>query len=64
MEYENGNYYEGAWKDGAYHGKGVFYESLLGVRSKGSWVEGKKHGIFKETLKNGAVITGTYDLGQ
>ena len=31
---------------------------------KGAWIEGKKKGEFKETLKNGAVISSRYENGE
>jgi len=42
--------YYGQWMLGVKHGKGISIEK--GVHSKGTWVEGRKHGRFFVTIQN------------
>ena len=54
MTYPNGNKYEGEWKDGMMHGKGVLTD-LDGNKYEGEWEKGEMHGTGKMTYKNGDI---------
>jgi hypothetical protein len=41
--YDNGDRYEGEWKDGKRHGQGTLYYKS-GSRYEGEWKDGKRHG--------------------
>jgi len=48
----SGDVYEGNFKDGIYHGKGI-YIFKNGDKHEGEWIYGKRNGKFKRTLLNG-----------
>jgi hypothetical protein len=56
-----GNKYSGEFKDGQRHGEGL-YETENGSY-KGSFFEGKQHGKGTQTLKDGRVFSGEWNLG-
>lgn len=39
MKWKDGSYYEGYWKGGKQHGKGM-YQDANGRRQEGNWMEG------------------------
>jgi len=43
-EFSDGTSYKGEWKDGKYHGKGIFSDSAGDDKYKGKWKNGKMHG--------------------
>jgi hypothetical protein len=43
FEWPDGRRYEGMWKEGKQHGKGVLYEKD-GSQKVGEWIEGKQVG--------------------
>ncbi len=59
-DFSDGTRYKGEWKDGQYHGQGIFYGSRKYDYYKGNWKNGRRHGkgistyfdgIQKRTLK-------------
>jgi hypothetical protein len=54
-QFENGNYYEGEFKDGVPHGAGIMFEKLTGKELEGIWQDGKF--IRAEKLDKGKQIT-------
>ncbi len=59
MKYENGNVYEGEWKDGKRHGKG---EIILvnGGSYEGEWKDDKRNGQGKMLYKDGSSYEGEW----
>ena len=45
--YENGDYYEGQWKNGLENGFGKLYNENGNIKYKGDWVNGKREGFGK-----------------
>ena len=43
-DFSDGTSYKGEWKDGKYHGKGIFSDSAGDDKYKGKWKNGKMHG--------------------
>jgi len=43
-EFSDGTSYKGEWKDGKYHGEGIFSDSAGDDKYKGKWKNGKMHG--------------------
>ena len=60
--YDNGDQYDGEWKDGKAHGHGVM-ESSDG-QYQGQWKDDVPHGQGKYTLANGDVYEGTFEKGR
>ena len=61
--FENGDIYEGGFKDGLKHGKGT-----LTTRNKrsyeGDWENDKPHGFGINTFPNGKIYTGYFSKGR
>jgi len=57
--YDNGDTYEGEWRDGNRDGKGR-YVSVSGWYYEGGWKENKKHGQGKYVRKDGNVYEGEW----
>ena len=63
MMYENGDVYEGYWKDGKMHGKGTMrYEN--GDVYEGDWKDGKMDGEGTMTNKKGAKYSAKWKDGK
>ena len=45
MNYNNGEKYEGQWKNHKFSGNGTFI-SKDGIKYRGKWLDGEKHGEF------------------
>lgn len=62
--YFDGNYYEGEWKNGLRHGKGV--ETYYGMKGRytGEWKEDMKEGSGEEVYKNGDTYEGGFKAGK
>ena len=43
-DFSDGTSYKGEWKDGKYHGEGIFSDSAGDDKYKGKWKNGKMHG--------------------
>lgn len=56
----SGAYYEGNFKNGKYHGKGIWYNPGNGYYYEGDWVNGKSHGQGIARMPNGEVLIGTW----
>jgi hypothetical protein len=56
---ENGDVYDGYWRDKLRHGHGRF-EQMDGYLYEGSWVDDKKSGIGRERLTNGVNYQGEF----
>ena len=59
-EWENGDFYEGMWKNGKPDGNGVFYFEN-GDNYTGRFSEGLKNGHGKYTWKDGNTYDGNWD---
>ncbi len=60
FKYENGDTYEGQWKDGLKHGNGKFtWED--GGAYEGQWKDGLMHGNGKYTFKSGNTYEGQFE---
>ena len=56
--WNNGDVYEGEWKDNLRHGNGKYTEE--GFTYEGQWQLDLKHGRGKMVCKNGDIFTGTW----
>jgi hypothetical protein len=54
--------YSGQWKDGEFHGLGV-YELSNGNKYDGDWIRGKRHGQGKYYYANGEIYDGNWVNG-
>lgn len=61
-KYPNGDYYEGKWKKGAPHGKGIM-KYANGDTYVGNWVHGKYSGEGEKTYRSGEIrkYTGNWE---
>ncbi len=60
--FENGNRYEGNWKDGAFNGQGIFYWKG-GGRYDGEWKDGLKSGNGFDLYSDGSTYEGEFENG-
>lgn len=60
--FANGDKYIGQWKDGVFHGKGI-YTSSDGSRYEGQYLEGTKEGTGTYTYSNGLKYIGSWSNG-
>ena len=58
----DGKTYDGEWKDGKKHGKGV-YTWPTGDKYDGEWKDGKKHGKGAQTWPDGHLESGKWKDG-
>jgi len=58
--YVNGATYEGEWKDGKRHGKGIFIPADGGDVYDGQWKNGKREGKGRFKFQNGDEFEGDY----
>lgn len=61
--FPNGDKYEGAWKDGEFHGTGTLVCVLDKEQYDGTWRYGVKHGTGKYAYANGDFYDGDWDNG-
>ena len=61
--HENGEVYEGEWKDGKKNGGGVLISSEHGDRYEGEWKDGKQNGIGTYKDSSGKIISGNWKNG-
>ena len=61
--HENGDVYEGEWKDGKKNGVGVLISSEHGDRYEGEWKDGKQNGIGTYKDSSGKIISGNWKNG-
>ena len=59
MNINNGDRYEGDYKNGKREGKGIYYYKN-GDREMGDWKDGKKKGKHVKLCENGEVKTEDY----
>ena len=52
-DFSDGTSYKGEWKDGEYHGQGIFSDSTGDDKYKGKWKNGKMHGQGIRTYYDG-----------
>lgn len=62
IDFQNGDKYEGDWKDGQKHGQGV-YTWKNGDRYEGGWKNGKAHGKGVFTRADGTKNDGEFENG-
>lgn len=55
---EGGPCYQGEWRQGVYHGKGLLSIKARGYTYEGDWHEGKRHGTGTERLGDGSEYSG------
>ena len=60
LEWSNGDYYEGDFKNGLRHGKGIMVEQNGARKYEGTWVLSQKEGKGKEIFANGDRYIGEY----
>lgn len=62
--YSDGSVYAGGWERGVQKtdGKGIFVRSS-GTIYEGTWMSGKRHGIGRQTYKDGSEYTGQFANG-
>lgn len=59
-EFANGSLYDGEWRNGTMHGKGMFFESQTGDRFEGTWAFGRRVcGVYR--YANGDLYLGAFD---
>lgn len=58
--YENGNIYDGEWRDDLKHGKGTYTWTGRGDAYEGQWKDNKRHGRGKLTLTDGSIYNGEW----
>lgn len=56
-KWPDGKYYEGGWKDGLMHGRGVLISTDMS-ENHGIWNAGKKVKSFNKKIKLGEVLDG------
>jgi len=59
IEFENGERYEGAWKNDTMNGKGTYYYAS-GNLYKGQWKDGNREGVGEHTWAEGFKYTGQW----
>lgn len=59
--WDDGNTYEGGWKDGNGHGYGTFCWNTHNCSYTGDWVAWKMHGYGTYRYADGTVLTGKWD---
>ena len=65
VNYRNGDYYEGTYKDGVRDGQGVYtYAGESGNKYEGEWKNNLKHGIGKMTYGTTAEYYGHFENGK
>jgi hypothetical protein len=60
--FQNGNRYEGEWKDGSFNGHGIFYWKD-GGKYDGEWKDGLKSGIGYDVYGDGPTYEGEFEHG-
>lgn len=59
-EFANGSVYDGEWRNGTMHGKGMFFENQTGDRFEGQWAFGRRVcGVYH--YANGDLYLGAFD---
>ena len=64
MEFNDGDVYEGSWKDGLMHGFGILTDFVGSETYVGGWNEGSKHGRGTMVFWNGARYEGEWARGE
>ena len=64
MEFDDGDVYEGSWKDGLQHGFGIHSDFVGSERYVGEWNGGLKHGRGTMRFWNGDLYEGDWARGQ
>ena len=59
LDYANGDFYIGQWKDDKRHGYGVFHSAVEGIY-EGYWVNGLREGQGKMSYRTGDVYEGNW----
>ena len=59
IDYPNGSYYVGEWRDDKFHGRGLFHKSG-GERYIGFWRENMRHGKGVQVLPDGSKFDGEF----
>jgi len=63
MRWNQGDKYEGDWKEGLRHGKGEYWSKANGFKYVGDYENDKKHGRGKYTYPNGDIYNGNWKNG-
>ena len=58
MDYDNNSVYAGEWKDGLWHGYGIFTPVSDGQTYTGEWMKGKLDRLVWQTDSTGNKYTG------
>ena len=56
--YENGDYYEGEFKNGLKNGRGILYTKHHNIQYKGDWINNDINGYGIQYFKNGQKYEG------
>ena len=62
--YNDGENYEGEWKDGERHGQGSLYDSIGIKLYEGKWEDDKENGYGTYYYENGARYEGEFKDGE
>ena len=63
VQWPDSSSYKGSFKLGLKHGSGIYKNPKKGVIYEGEWVEGKREGKGRLTLKDGSVYEGEFKSG-
>jgi hypothetical protein len=65
LRHQNGDVYQGEWKDGKAHGRGVFIQSQIKQLYEGEWREDEMHGQGVEVWEGGKMrYSGDFRFGK
>ncbi len=64
LDYANGSWFEGQFKDGQSEGQGVWQAADAGARYQGEFYQGLFHGLGRLDYPDGSFYQGSFKLGQ
>ena len=63
-EWIDGSYYQGQFKQGEFHGTGVYYFADIGKTYTGEFKNANMHGFGREEWLNGQIFVGQFRKGK